>query len=422
MLFTTHFKQFASVLSCVALLSLAACGSSESTGLGDSQDGINSLPAGPTMQPVAATASNTVPITVNAGSAKNINVPMVSVTVCASGSTSDCQTIDNILLDTGSDGLRVMSSALNSSLSAALPHATSEAGPLAQCANFASGYMWGTVRTVDVKIGGETASGIPIQVVGDLPESSVPENGCANGPAVKTAKDLGANGILGMGTRYNDCGEKCLSESDSEYYACDEGAECAQAAVPLAQQLSNPVRHFAVNNNGMILQLPPVPNRGAASVTGTLVFGINTQPNNALNATTQLYTNGVGNLPGSLFNGKQVNAFFDSGAYVNFFTDDSLTKCSGKEADFYCPAKPQTRSVTLVGQNGTTGNVSFNVASASTLFKQGANVAFNNLAGPSGADKLDWFALGLPFFFGRHVYFGMDQSDTPDGKGPYVAF
>ncbi|WP_153099100.1 DUF3443 family protein [Paraburkholderia hayleyella] len=420
MLFTTHFKQFASVLSCVALLSLAACGSSENTGLGDSQDGINSLPAGPAMQPVAATASNTVPITVNAGPAQNMNVPTVSVTVCAPGSTSDCQTIDNILLDSGSYGLRVLSSTLNSSLSAALPHATSEAGPIAECANFSSGYMWGTVRTVDVKIGGETASGIPIQVVGDLPESSVPAVGCANGSPVTTVADIGANGILGVGVAYSDCGESCLSESDSLYYACEKGADCVAVAMPLAQQLSNPVRHFAVNNNGLIIQLPPVPNRGAPSVTGTLVFGINTQPNNMLAGATPLYTNDAGKLPNSIFNGKQVTAYLDSGANANYITDASLSKCSGKYANFYCPAQAQTRNATFVGLNGAKSDASFNIASVSDLVKNEANAVFNNFTGSE--DRPNVLVMGLPFFFGRHVYFGMDQSDTPDGKGPYIAF
>ena len=51
--------------------------------------------------------------------------------------------------------------------------------------------------------------------------------------------------------------------------------------MPLAQQVVNPVTKFAVNNNGVIVQLPPV-TTSAASATGTLVFGIGTQSNNTL--------------------------------------------------------------------------------------------------------------------------------------------
>src|SRR5579859_966512 len=166
----------------VALVSvIAACGGG---GGGDSSSSSNnssttlnggSLPASPTQQPIAATAANTVPITVGPGVNGVINIPTVSVTVCPPGTTSNCQTINNIQVDTGSFGLRLVSSVLNSSLlNGGLPISTLTSGAqLAECATFADGYTWGTVRTATVQIGGETtATGIPIQIIGDKASST----------------------------------------------------------------------------------------------------------------------------------------------------------------------------------------------------------------------------------------------------------
>ena len=57
-----------------------------------------------------------LPITVNGSLCSinsYINKPCVSVTVCTPG-TSTCQTIDDILLDTGSFGLRIFKQVLTS--------------------------------------------------------------------------------------------------------------------------------------------------------------------------------------------------------------------------------------------------------------------------------------------------------------------
>jgi hypothetical protein len=102
-------------------------------------------------------------IVVNAGPANNyFNGAFTSVTVCAPG-TSTCQTIDGILVDTGSTGLRV----LGSSLTLSLPQQTDASGaPVAECFNFLDGFTWGAVQSADIKMGGEQANGVPVQVIG----------------------------------------------------------------------------------------------------------------------------------------------------------------------------------------------------------------------------------------------------------------
>ena len=393
-------KGWMQAVAALALVSaLVACG-----GGGDSNNNSSntlnggSLPPSPTQQPIAANAANTVPITVGRGVSGVVNIPTVSVTVCAPGSTSNCQTINNIQVDTGSFGLRVVSSALNASLLSALPVSTVGGAQLAECATFADGFTWGTVRTATIAIGGErTTTAIPMQIIGDKDSSTVPTRGCGNGSAENTASDLGANGILGIGTSPTDCGATCANPATaanfSNYFACPGGASCARTAVPVTQQVANPVAFFPVDKNGVIVQMPPVPDTGAPSATGTLVFGVGTQSNNALTGVQLFTTDAFGDMNNSVFNGTTVQAFLDSGSNGYFFADSSIALCGSNFAGFYCPSSAQTRTLTLVGLNNTQASASIGIVSAATLFGNGSNFAFNDLAGQIGGNSS--FDLGL---------------------------
>ena len=423
-------KRWAQVVAAVALVSLvAACGGGGSGGNSSSSSSNaanGTLPASPVAQPVAATAVNTVPITVAQGVANVINIPTVTVTVCPPGSVTNCQQIPNIQVDTGSYGLRIVSGALNSALllQGGLPVSTNTAGSqMAECTNFADGYSWGTVRTATIVIGGETANSLPIQVLGDLPSGSVP-TGCASGAEENTASALGANGILGIGVAPFDCGATCADASTaaqfSNYYACNSNASsCTPTQIAEASQVTNPVSRFPVDNNGVIVQMAPVSNSGSASATGTLVFGIGTASNNALAAAHTFTTDAYGDLNNSTFNGAKIAAFFDSGSNAYFFNDSTLPLCGSSFSGFYCPSTGQTRTVTVVGTNGTAVAANLGILSAATLFGNGTAYAFNDLAGQTGVSG--GFDIGLPFFYGRYMYFGIDRSAT-GGQSPYVGY
>jgi hypothetical protein len=189
--------------------------------------------------------------------------------------------------------------------------------------------------------------------------------------------------------------------------------------VPLNQQVANPAANFAADNNGVIVQLPPVSNTGQSSATGTLVFGIGTQSNNALAASQTFATDGFGDMNNSVYNGTKVQAFLDSGSNAYFFADSSLALCGSNFPGFYCPSSAQTRSITLAGQNSTTASVSIGILSAATLFGSTSNYAFNDLAGQIGGSSS--FDIGLPFFYGRHVYYGFDRAAS-GGQAPFVGF
>jgi hypothetical protein len=229
---------------------------------------------------------------------------------------------------------------------------------------------------------------------------------------------LRVNGILGVGVAPYDCGTVCQNPSFSNYFGCANGS-CTAVGVSTAQQVANPVPKFTGDNNGLIVQLPPVPNTGAPSAAGTLVFGIGTQTNNPLAAAQTFTANAAGDLVNSSFNNVNVSALFDTGSNGYFFNDTSLAVCGSNEPGFYCPATAQTRSATVRGSNSSTATITMSIVSAATLVSNGSNYAFNTLAGPGiNATSVDF---GLPFFFGRYVYYGMDQQAS-GGPAPFIAF
>lgn len=368
-------------------------------------------------------AANVVAVSVNGGptTSPQTNLAYVSVTVCAPG-TTNCQTIDNISVDTGSEGLRLLSSVMTVSL----PQQNDANGnALAECAAFADGYTWGPLQMADVKIGGETASNIPIQVIGGggAALSSVPAS-CANSGLVGegTVDALGANGILGIGPFRQDCGSACTSTDTSVnpglYYTCPSSG-CQTTAATLAQQAQNPVWMFPTDNNGTILELPVVPAGGAATVAGSLVFGIGTQSNNGLGNANLFTLDNQGNFV-TVFNGSSYNqSYIDSGSNALFFLDSATTglpDCTGGNSGFYCPAISQAFSATNQGYNGAVGTVPFAVANTDALNPN--FTAFSNLAGPN-PNSFDW---GLPFFYGRNVFTAIEGQNTAAGVGPFFAY
>src|SRR6202040_2497242 len=153
-------------------------------------------------------------------------------------------------------------------------------------------FLWGQVADADVKIAGEVASNATIHVLADSP-FPVPL-ACSNGGVDEdTQQALGANGILGIGLEPLDCGVACDSSSGGTppnvYFECTTGGTCQPAFVGEQQQVIHPVVLLSKDNNGVILQFPPVAD-AAASVTGSLTFGIGTQSNNKLPSGATVFT------------------------------------------------------------------------------------------------------------------------------------
>lgn len=383
------------------------------TGCGGGSDSstTSTPPAGAGNTTTAPTGSNVLPIMVQAGPQNNVNVPTASVTVCAPGGTS-CQTIDNVLIDTGSIGLRVFASALTPALAQALQQ---QSGTTAECTQFADGVTWGPLRQAALQVGGEAVDNLAIQVIGDNSFAPVPAACAATGPVLDSVNSFGNNGVLGVGLFLQDCGPACAQRAIGVYYTC--AASCQSVTLPLAQQVQNPVSLFNSDNNGVEIILPSVPPEGAASVAGSLVFGIGTQSNNPATASVVLTTDpNTGQFTTVYKNRVLPRSFIDSGSNGFFFSDSSIPACN---SGFYCPPATLTANATNQGTNGATSAVTFNVANANALFSSNAT-AFNSLAGTNAdAMSFDW---GLSFFFGRTVFTAIEQRTTPQGTGPYFAY
>jgi len=424
----TYKKASKSTLGCF-LLVLTGLAFLDGCGSGSSSASVNNTNPAP---------NNTAAITVGFGalgpSGGYVNGAWTSVTVCVPKSTTNCQTIDNILVDTGSYGLRVLNSALTSVPESSLGAITDSSGnQLQECVQYGdSSYTWGPLMAADVGIGGEKASSIPIQVIGGS-SAGVPAQCLAipvspnlpNGGNEDTLDALGANGILGIGGYAWDCGTYCSSNIPTTagypYYVCPAGQSCSAVNVQTTAQVTNPVAAFSSSdNNGVLVTLPSVPAVGAANgtITGSLTFGIGTQSDNAFASGATVYgLDQYGNIPQITYKGVQYTSptntnILDTGSNAFSFLD-AITLASVGIVDcanatgFYCPASTVPFTVTFSGANGTSGTITFSITNADTLFASG-NAAFNDLGGAGGTgpsnDSLDF---GLPFFFGKSVYVGM---------------
>ncbi|BAN22897.1 putative uncharacterized protein [Caballeronia insecticola] len=336
-----------------------------------------------------------------------------SVTICVPG-TNTCQTIDKIQVDTGSHGLRVLASALDPSVALPLVAGASTGSVIAECAVFGSGYTWGAVRRADVKLAGQVAASTSVQVIADSAVPTTATDCGQSGLPMLSASALRGNGILGVGPFVADCGGNCAKTAMPRWYYDCGATGCAASALAVTQQVTNPVANFATDNNGVLIELPDVPDGGASSVTGTMTFGIGSQSNNLLGAATVLPSNSATGYVTTDFGGSQYgSSFIDSGSNGVFFPSTTLARCGA----WYCPAAPQTFTATIRSATGAQGAVSFTVAQSTALFGTG-NYAFDNLAG-TASGVFDW---GLPFFYGRRVFTAIQGRATPAGAGPYYAF
>jgi hypothetical protein len=280
------------------------------------------------------------------------------------------------------------------------------------------------VALADVKISGESASSVPVQVIGDPNFSNVPAACSGQAPTEEdTVAAFGAKGILGIGVFDQDCGTGCVTVADNGFYYACTATLCQPTTVALAGQVTNPVSLFATDNNGSIIQLPSVVAQGEATLTGSLTFGIDTQTNNASGTETVLTVDPQFGYLTAIYSGQSLTmSFIDSGSSGIFFNDTTIAQCTDPNfSQFYCPASPLSLTVTLQGANGMSGEIGFSVDSAQTL--QANNPSFTALPTLAGTYPTPGsFDFGLPFYYGRRVATALENSTTSLGAGPYVAY
>lgn len=371
------------------------------------------------------------------------NGAFTSITVCNPGSATTCQTIDGILVDTASYGLRIFQSQIPL---LKLPVSTDAIGnTLENCATWPNGsFLWGPVSKADVYIGGESASSLTgtstiVQVIDSTP--GVVPDGCSNTGVFNTVTPqlLGANGILGIGPEPTDCTLSGVNYCDGSsqptppnvYYACPSTG-CTTSDSPVVVgvllQVSNPIALFASDRNGVMIQLPSV-SSAQASASGTMTFGIGTESNNNLGNAT-VYTLDASDDFTTILNGQSLaSSYLDTGSNALYFPD-SLPTCS-THTYLYCPSTTTTFSATLQGATQGQGSVTFSVDNADSLFSANSQDAvFGTIAGPApssgtcqggAACIFDW---GLPFFYGQTIFEAIDGQNVPSGTpaAPWWAY
>lgn len=376
----------------------------------------------------AQASANVLPLAVHLDSAVTTNnIPTVSVTLCVPGYTDSahCQTIPDMLVDTGASGLRVVASVLTPALQQALVPETANGGNVAECLQYVESAVWGSVSQADVWLGtdpttgtpaagAEYAKSVPIHIMGSSNVPSAPSSCSSTGPVQDTVAAFGSNGTIGV--------SPAVLDGEPLYYTCS-ATSCTQATLPSSAQIPNPVGRLPVDNNGVVLQVNALSSGNAqASGSGSLILGIGTETNNQLASTTKIdYVNSgygmndikfqVGSNSSKTLNSNYYDAF-DSGTNWLVFPSLSGLSSVSSSSGLFTPSSPTQVAMTVTDANGTvTSGYSFTVAKYS-------NTTLNSDAALSQIGGEDSIVLiGFPYFYGKTLYFAMDGAQVTGANG-----
>ena len=183
------------------------------------------------------------------------------------------------------------------------------------------------------------------------------------------------------------------------------------------QQVSNPVQYFATDNNGVVVEMPPVRQavRRPPSARWYSV-SIRSPTMRWREAARRIRTDDSGDF-NATYNGVTYNdnAFFDSGSSFLFFEDSSI---GTNGINYYVPSTTLARSSLDCGSNLVTARPSISTWATRT------RCLLRELCVQRHCLRFDrQFDMGMPFFYGRHVYYGISGAASANGvTGPYVAF
>jgi hypothetical protein len=345
-----------------------------------------------------------------------LNTAYTNIKICAPGNKTNCQVIDHVIVDTGSVGLRIASSVVNSKLLQAMPHVPTS-GPqiLTNCSVFASGQaLYGPVQTADVYIADKFAGNFPLQIFG---KNLTPPAGCGDASQPPGGvSDLGANGLVGVGFK---------ARAGGGYYSCNtDGSNCAPQDTNPSIATPNLVSKLQNDNNGLTIALNNIPDLGATvPVLGLLIFGVGTQADN---------TPPEGTIPlladiSLIVENNTGRALIDSGTpFVSVTGPQPLSSSCQIQSTFLCPPPPPDNTATIMlglASNGASTPaycVNYTVANADELITSLSDTAFNDLLNQGSSSGVPSI-LGLSVFFGRTMYFVFDGKQSPLGTGPINA-
>lgn len=404
------------LLPFTAIIILVAC---NGAGSGSST---SSDPVTPVVPPNSANISVTVSPNygISGGVCSNVNAPCVSVTICEPNAPTACVTVNDVLLDSGSYGLRVFGSLLGS-VGSGLPVETSGGESIAECVNYADeAANWGPVVLAKIVLGSEsTTQSIPMQII-DASFATLPD-ACSVAVNDATPSQFGFNGVLGVGP---------LITAGSKYYKCNSHSVCTEyTSISTVQQVSNPIAFLRYGyNNGVTFNFPSVGDNGGIDVTGYTIFGVGTESDNTPSESENkfysisIYSHGIPiRMPTASADSQLASVsygFLDTGSNGLFFTTDEISTYG----PWYSPSSTLVLTAINTDSAGAGVPVDLNIANAEDLFNSTSNNAFNNLGGTLGITMTQYLNYGFPFFLGKTVYMCFDGNTCAGRSGPYWAF
>ena len=347
-----------------------------------------------------------IPLTVRTPHA-GFNRLVVSITVCEPRTTR-CATIDDVMVDTGSTGLRLEASAVPTWLR--LPaHVGPDQRPLAECLHFLHDDAWGPLYRADLRLGRMAIPDLPLQIISD---DQRPQ------PAACPRSDVRptSNGTLGIGPHLDDCPGACEQSATAPVYFIDHGGtwDPVLGSLDRAYRLPNPVSLLPDQNNGVVFDIPAPPDGGARELTGTLTFGVGTSTNNQPGTAQLVPVDGRGQFT-TVYRGRAYpGSYIDSGTETYVLEGERLPQCAGM-AWAFCSTPDLQLQAAMVGRFGV--QVSFAVKIGdyrATLARgYGASDAMAVTADP-GSTAFVW---GAPFFLGKRVMVVLDGMAIPGIEG-----
>ena len=369
----------------------------------------------------------------------NINTPCVSVTICPDNAptSSTCTTVNNILIDSGSGGLRVFRSLLtNTNLTI---ESTSNGNEIADCVTYGDGSAtWGPMALATLTLESlSTTQSIPIQLIDSTYPNTTTSAICQSTDGLPTTPTtLGFNGLLGT--------VPIVYDNVSSYYSCNQNS-CTQIINPQESQVAaNPIAFLPAGyENGVTFKFPALGDTGAINAEGFAIFGVGTNIDNTppdsvnLNyypiSSSTVPTGADGQsttIPISMLTSLDDSpnityGFLDTGSNYLYFDDSNIPKTVTNYSYYYSPSN----LVTLQPYNTTKAYdsvleesvaTSINVYNGNYLFGQTNNSAFNDNAAPYGVPY--YIDYGLPFFFGKTIYMCFEGKVCNGIAGPYWAF
>ncbi len=375
-----------------------------------------------------------VRVVLDADAQVGANRALVDIEVCdATGAA--CMQVPRVLLDTGSTGLLLRQSAW-SQLHQPLHRLYSSRGPWGQCARFDKVAGWSWVAWGVVGFGGlRTVEPIPVGLM--VNDGPMPPDCDLGLPDAGLPADI--NGILGVAPARTFCGGfpggLCpVGWRASAYYTHDEHRGTWHAVQPPGGvDLANPVAHFPPGyDDGIVLRMPSLADRIPASADalhGELHLGVAASHAELFGsrAHCECGTTLDTQIPGAIHLGAlrlDGPIAIDSGAAANLLPH--ALSCFGKD----CPGTPcqgLDDAVITVGFGDLAhvllpdGDVAKVAIERPPWFRLGVSNLDGVAPGWAAHDAITGFrdgtlpVLGMPFFYGRTIGFGIAGTQAPSG-------